>query len=136
MDKVNRVYENGFHAVKDFSLNISDGEFMMLVGPLGSGKTTVLRMAAGLEDIPGPQRLTAGASRLTRGLAGAHDNQIWTASVLSGIDQMSAHRRISRDGRDHESARTVLRGPWRGNAPGLPGGRESAAHRDRHQRSR
>jgi multiple sugar transport system ATP-binding protein len=51
MDKVNKVYENGFDAVKDFSLNIGEGEFMVLVGPSGSGKTTVLRMVAGLEDI-------------------------------------------------------------------------------------
>ena len=51
LDKVNKVYENGFHAVNDFSLDIGDGEFMVLVGPSGSGKTTVLRMVAGLEDI-------------------------------------------------------------------------------------
>jgi multiple sugar transport system ATP-binding protein len=51
MDKVNKVYENGFHAVKDMSLDISDGEFMVLVGPSGCGKTTALRMVAGLEDI-------------------------------------------------------------------------------------
>src|SRR5215813_184754 len=51
MDKVNKVYENGFRAVRDFSLDIGDGEFMVLVGPSGSGKTTVLRMVAGLEDI-------------------------------------------------------------------------------------
>jgi multiple sugar transport system ATP-binding protein len=51
MDKVNKVYENGFHAVKDFTLDVSEGEFMVLVGPSGSGKTTALRMVAGLEDI-------------------------------------------------------------------------------------
>jgi len=51
LDKVNKVYENGFHAVKDLSLNIADGEFMVLVGPSGCGKTTALRMVAGLEDI-------------------------------------------------------------------------------------
>src|ERR1700749_3728559 len=51
MDKVNKVYENGFHAVKDMSLNIAEGEFMVLVGPSGCGKTTALRMVAGLEDI-------------------------------------------------------------------------------------
>src|ERR1700751_5320071 len=51
MDKVNKVYENGFHAVKDMSLDINDGEFMVLVGPSGCGKTTTLRMVAGLEDI-------------------------------------------------------------------------------------
>ena len=51
MDKVNKVYENGFHAVKDFTLDVTEGEFMVLVGPSGSGKTTALRMVAGLEDI-------------------------------------------------------------------------------------
>jgi multiple sugar transport system ATP-binding protein len=51
MEKVNKVYENGFHAVKDFTLDVSEGEFMVLVGPSGSGKTTALRMVAGLEDI-------------------------------------------------------------------------------------
>jgi multiple sugar transport system ATP-binding protein len=51
LEKVNKVYENGFHAVKDLSLNIADGEFMVLVGPSGCGKTTALRMVAGLEDI-------------------------------------------------------------------------------------
>src|SRR5690349_7245505 len=38
-------------AVRDFSLDIADGEFMVLVGPSGSGKTTALRMLAGLEAI-------------------------------------------------------------------------------------
>jgi multiple sugar transport system ATP-binding protein len=51
MDKLNKVYENGFHAVKDLSMDIADGEFMVLVGPSGCGKTTALRMVAGLEDI-------------------------------------------------------------------------------------
>ena len=51
LDKVNKVYENGFHAVKDLSMDIADGEFMVLVGPSGCGKTTALRMVAGLEDI-------------------------------------------------------------------------------------
>src|ERR1700760_3245073 len=51
MDKVNKVYENGFHAVHDLSLDVGEGEFMVLVGPSGCGKTTALRMVAGLEDI-------------------------------------------------------------------------------------
>ncbi len=51
LQQVNKVYPNGFHAVKDFSLNIGEGEFMVLVGPSGCGKTTALRMVAGLEDI-------------------------------------------------------------------------------------
>src|SRR6516225_3810060 len=51
MDKLNKVYENGYHAVKDLTLDVRDGEFMVLVGPSGCGKTTALRMVAGLEDI-------------------------------------------------------------------------------------
>src|SRR5580658_2694936 len=51
MENVNKVYENGFHAVKDFSLEVAEGEFMVLVGPSGCGKTTALRMVAGLEKI-------------------------------------------------------------------------------------
>ncbi|MDD2859405.1 MAG: sn-glycerol-3-phosphate ABC transporter ATP-binding protein UgpC [Candidatus Nanopelagicales bacterium] len=48
---IDKVYENGFHAVKDLSLTVADGEFLVLVGPSGCGKTTALRMIAGLEDI-------------------------------------------------------------------------------------
>ena len=51
LESVNKVYENGFHAVKDLSMEIAEGEFMVLVGPSGCGKTTALRMVAGLEDI-------------------------------------------------------------------------------------
>lgn len=49
--ELNKVYPNGFHAVHDLSLEVQEGEFMVLVGPSGCGKTTVLRMVAGLEDI-------------------------------------------------------------------------------------
>ena len=40
-------------AVRDFNLEINDGEFVVLVGPSGCGKSTTLRMIAGLEDISG-----------------------------------------------------------------------------------
>jgi multiple sugar transport system ATP-binding protein len=51
LDKVNKQYENGFHAVQDLDLDIADGEFLVLVAPSGCGKSTALRMVAGLEDI-------------------------------------------------------------------------------------
>lgn len=51
LQDVDKVYENGFHAVKDLCLDVADGEFLVLVGPSGCGKTTALRMVAGLEDI-------------------------------------------------------------------------------------
>ena len=50
-DDVEKVYDNGVHAVRDLSLDIQDGEFLVLVGPSGCGKTTALRMVAGLEEI-------------------------------------------------------------------------------------
>jgi multiple sugar transport system ATP-binding protein len=48
---VGKVYPDGTRAVSGLSVDISDGELMVLVGPSGSGKTTALRMVAGLEDI-------------------------------------------------------------------------------------
>ena len=48
---VSKVYPDGTRAVDHFSLDIQDGEFMVLVGPSGCGKTTALRMLAGLEEI-------------------------------------------------------------------------------------
>jgi multiple sugar transport system ATP-binding protein len=48
---VTKRYPDGFEAVKDFNLDIADGEFVILVGPSGCGKSTALRMIAGLEDI-------------------------------------------------------------------------------------
>ncbi len=51
LEKVGKVYPNGFEAVSAIDLTIAEGEFMVLVGPSGCGKTTLLRMIAGLEDI-------------------------------------------------------------------------------------
>ena len=53
LDKVTKIYPNGFQAVTDLSLELVDGEFLVLVGPSGCGKSTALRMIAGLEDISG-----------------------------------------------------------------------------------
>ncbi len=50
-NEVDKVYEGGVHAVQDLTLDVHDGEFLVLVGPSGCGKTTALRMVAGLEEI-------------------------------------------------------------------------------------
>src|SRR3954449_3464412 len=50
-DGVTKTYPDGTTAVNSLSLEIEDGEFMVLVGPSGCGKTTALRMVAGLEEI-------------------------------------------------------------------------------------
>jgi multiple sugar transport system ATP-binding protein len=51
LEHITKRYDDGYEAVKDFNLEIADGEFMILVGPSGCGKSTALRMVAGLEDI-------------------------------------------------------------------------------------
>ena len=51
LQDVTKRYADGTEAVKKMSLDIKDGEFMILVGPSGCGKSTALRMIAGLEDI-------------------------------------------------------------------------------------
>jgi multiple sugar transport system ATP-binding protein len=53
LEHVDKVYANGFVAARDLSLEVADGELMVLVGPSGSGKSTVLRMMAGLETVTG-----------------------------------------------------------------------------------
>jgi multiple sugar transport system ATP-binding protein len=60
LDKINKLYENGFHAVQDLSIDVADGEFLVLVGPSGCGKSTALRMVAGLEDISTGELRIAG----------------------------------------------------------------------------
>ena len=51
LDGVWKRYPDGTEAVKDLSLDVEDGEFVILVGPSGCGKSTALRMVAGLEEI-------------------------------------------------------------------------------------
>src|SRR5215218_10293254 len=51
MKNIVKQYGNGFPAVNDVSIDVADGEFMILVGPSGCGKSTLLRMIVGLEDI-------------------------------------------------------------------------------------
>ena len=51
-DHVSRIYPgNDTPSVDDLSMEIQDGEFLVLVGPSGCGKSTTLRMLAGLEEV-------------------------------------------------------------------------------------
>ena len=50
-ESVGKVYPGGTRAITDVSLDVADGEFVVLVGPSGCGKSTLLRMVAGLEEV-------------------------------------------------------------------------------------
>ena len=51
LKNVSKTYQNGRKVIRDFQMEVRKGEFVILAGPEGCGKTTLLRMIAGLEDI-------------------------------------------------------------------------------------
>src|SRR5438045_8712889 len=57
-EHMDKSYPNGYVAARELSLEVEDGELLVLVGPSGSGKSTVLRLMAGLE------RVTDGTIRI------------------------------------------------------------------------
>ena len=64
---INKIYPNGFHAVHNFNLEIEKGEFIVFVGSSGCGKSTTLRMIAGLENISSGDFLINGVRANEKG---------------------------------------------------------------------
>ena len=62
LEELTKVYPNGFKGVDGLSVDIADGEFLVLVGPSGCGKSTALRMVAGLEEITSGELSIGGES--------------------------------------------------------------------------
>ncbi len=60
MQNIVKRYGDGFPAVNDVSIDVADGEFLILVGPSGCGKSTLLRMIVGLEDITSGDMIIGG----------------------------------------------------------------------------
>ena len=60
MKNIVKQYGDGFPAVNNVSVDVADGEFMILVGPSGCGKSTLLRMIVGLEDITSGDMMIGG----------------------------------------------------------------------------
>jgi multiple sugar transport system ATP-binding protein len=65
LEQATKVYPNGVTALDAVTLDIRDGEFMVLVGPSGCGKSTLLRMIAGLEEVT-EGRVVIGDRDVTR----------------------------------------------------------------------
>ncbi len=57
---LSKRYNNGFKAVHDINIEIEEGDFLVLVGPSGCAKSTILRMIAGLEDVTDGQVIIDG----------------------------------------------------------------------------
>ena len=101
LDRVSKVYPNGHAAVRDATLDIADGELVVLVGPSGSGKSTILRLIAGLEtptagrilidgqDVTASRRRRPATSRwcfrATRCIRTRMSARIWRSGFGSGM---------------------------------------------------
>ena len=57
---LSKTYDNGVNAIRDFTLEVDDKEFMIFAGSVGCGISTVLRMIAGVEDITDGELLVDG----------------------------------------------------------------------------
>ena len=60
IDKVSKVFDNGFKVLDDISIDVASGEFLTLLGPSGCGKTTLLKAIAGFHPISSGRFLIAG----------------------------------------------------------------------------
>ncbi len=67
LKNINKIYPNGYHAMHDFNLEVEKGEFIVFVGSSGCGKSTTLRMIAGLETISSGELLINGVRANEKG---------------------------------------------------------------------
>ena len=102
-------------AVEDLSLTIGDGEFVVLLGPTGAGKTTTLRLIAGLEQ-PDAGRVLIGGRDMTRAPSAVRD-------VAFVFQQYSLYPHLSA----FENLAFPLRSPIRAVPELCPEGRCSAS---------
>jgi multiple sugar transport system ATP-binding protein len=90
---VGKIYRDGTRALRDFNLEVADGEFMVFVGPSGCGKTTALRMVAGLEEITeGEVRI---GDRVVNGLHPRHRDVAMVFQNYALYPHMTVYRNIA-----------------------------------------
>jgi multiple sugar transport system ATP-binding protein len=133
LDSVDKIYDNGFHAVHDLSLDIEDGEFLVLVGPSGCGKSTALRMVAGLESISSGtlrigDRVVNDVHPKDRDIAMVFQNyalypHMTVAENIGFALKLKRTPKAEIEQRVHEAARMLELGEWLDRKPGqLSGG--------------
>src|SRR5438128_1205679 len=92
-DHVTKTYPDGTTAVAGLTLDIADGEFMVLVGPSGCGKTTALRLLAGLEAVTSG-RISIGG-REVQGLPPRRRDVAMVFQDYALYPQMSVYRNLA-----------------------------------------
>src|ERR1700677_707832 len=108
LENLTKVYATGVTAVDGLSLDVGDGEFVVLVGPSGCGKTTALRMVAGLEGITAGtvsfgDRVVNDVSPRHRDVAMVFQNYALYPhlTVAENIGFALANKKIPKPERDH-----------------------------------
>lgn len=104
---VNKIYDNSVHAVKDFCLDVNDGEFVVFVGPSGCGKSTTLRMIAGLEKITSGDMYIG--NRLVNGLPAKERNISMVFQSYALFPNMSVYDNISFGLRMHGEDKNIIK---------------------------
>ena len=80
-------------AVKDVSLQVADGEFLVLLGPSGCGKSTILRVVAGLEDADSGEIVVGG--RLVNFIDRVKRNVAMVFQNYALYPHMTVHKNIA-----------------------------------------
>jgi len=105
-EHVTKVFPGGAVAVADLSLEVGDGEFLILVGPSGCGKTTALRMVAGLERISAGQIRIGG--RVVNDLPPKERDVAMVFQSYALYPHMSVERNLAFGLRQRKTAKTEI----------------------------
>ena len=109
LEGIQKVYSNGFQAVKDFNLEIADKEFIIFVGPSGCGKSSLLNVMAGYRK-PGEGKVLLGGEAFLKpsakvGVVFQHANLFPWLSVYKnvefGLKQKNMDRNQRKDQVEH-----------------------------------
>ncbi|MCG8324298.1 MAG: ABC transporter ATP-binding protein [Thiotrichales bacterium] len=114
VEKLNKIYDSGFHALKDVDLEIQQGEIFALLGPNGAGKTTLISIICGIVN-PGSGTVRANGHdilkdyRLARSLIGLVPQELSTDMFETVIDTVNYSRGLFGKPRNDDYVESILR---------------------------